>query len=337
MKARKFFIKEVRDLFLFMMVSLLQTYLMCPRCAPDRFFRIALFTLLMWIILWKGNSYLSEYLSKKIPWIQFPMKRFLIGILVTVTFTVMAVLSLIALFQYFSTATLGEADTYTLYGSILITILISVFLHARQFLFFWRKASFEKEMFEKESIAARYESLKNQVSPHFLFNSLNALTNLVYEDQDKAVKFIKQLSEVYRYVLDTRDKEVVPVEDELRFLESYVFLQQIRFGNRLNVHISVDDTSINVVPLALQMLMENAIKHNIVSEEEPLTIKVYSENGFLVVENDLQRKALVHGEASSGVGLLNVCKRYQFLSSEKVQIIEANRKFVVKLPVVKEL
>jgi len=337
MKARKLFIKELRDLFLFVMVSLLQTYLVCPGCDPDRFFGIAVFTLLMWIVLWKGNSHLSEYLSKKIPWIQFPMKRFLIGILVTVTFTVMAVLSLIALFEYFSTVTVGEAGTYTLYGSILITILISVFLHARQFLFFWRKASFEKEMFEKESIAARYESLKNQVSPHFLFNSLNTLTNLVYEDRDKAVKFIKQLSEVYRYVLDTREKEVVPIEEELRFLESYVFLQQIRFGNRLKVEISVDDMNIKVAPLALQMLIENAIKHNIVSEAEPLTIKVYSDNGFVVVENDLQRKASVHGEASSGVGLLNISRRYQLLSNENVQVIEANKKFAVKLPVLKEL
>ena len=337
MKTSKFVIREVRDLFLFLMVSLLQTYLVCARCAPERFFRIAVFTLLMWVVLWKGNSLLSGYLSGKIPWIQFPMKRFMVGILVTVTFTVIAVLSLIALFEYFSIATLGGAATYTLYGSILITILISVFLHARQFLFFWRKASFEKEMFEKESIAARYESLKNQVSPHFLFNSLNTLTNLVYEDQDKAVKFIKQLAEVYRYVLDTREKEVVPIEDELRFLESYVFLQQIRFGNRLKVDLSVNDKNIKVAPLALQMLIENAIKHNIVSEAEPLTIRVYAENGFVVVENDLQRKASVHAETSSGVGLLNISRRYEVLSNEKVQVVETNKKFAVKLPVLKEL
>jgi sensor histidine kinase YesM len=291
---------------------------------------------LMWTILWKGNSRLSQYLSRKIPWIQFPVRRFVVGIIVTITFTVLAVVSLILTFEYFAPRTIGEADIYTLYGSIVVTILISVFLHARQFFFFWRRASSEKEMFEKETIAARYESLKNQVSPHFLFNSLNALTNLVYEDQDKAVKFIKQLSEVYRYVLDTRGKEVVPIEDELRFLESYIFLQQIRFGSRLNVDISMADKNIKVAPLALQMLMENAIKHNIISDAMPLTIRLYSENGFVVVENSLQRKTSIHGESSGGVGLVNICRRYQFLSNVKVQVVEDNRKFVVRLPVLKE-
>jgi LytS/YehU family sensor histidine kinase len=290
----------------------------------------------MWIMLWKGNAFLSENLFKKVTWIEYPLKRFVLGMLVTITYTVLAIVGLIEIFERYSPIVFGDKYLYTVYGSVFVTIVISFFLHGRQFLLFWQKASFEKEKFEKESMAARYESLKNQVSPHFLFNSLNALTNLVYEDQDKAVKFIKQLSEVYRYVLDTRDKEVVPVVEELKFLESYLFLQRIRFGNKLTVNVSLpEDGGIRVAPLALQMLIENAIKHNIVSEADPLIIRLYAEDGFLVVQNNLQRKSVTN-ERTSGVGLENIRKRYEYLSDEKVAIIEDERTFQVRLPELKE-
>jgi sensor histidine kinase YesM len=291
----------------------------------------------MWAFLWKGNDILSCFLSRKIPWIHYPARRFLTGVVVNIGYTVLAVLFLLKSFEYFFNITLGEGGQYTLYGAIIVTILISFFIHAREFLSFWRKASFQKEKFEKESIAARYESLKNQVSPHFLFNSLNALTNLVYEDPDRAVKFIKQLSEVYRYVLETRDKEVVPVSEELAFLDSYLFLQRIRFGDKLEVKIHDINRNVGVAPLALQMLIENAIKHNIISEEDPLRIKLYADNGFLVVENNLQRKQTLDTESSSGLGLVNICKRYEYLSNEKVGVAESEGFFVVRLPALKEL
>jgi sensor histidine kinase YesM len=331
--TKKTFIRELRDLFFFFLISLLQTYLMCPQCNTlERFGRILLFTFLMWIVLWKGNSFLSDFLSAQIPWIRQPVKRFLLGIVLTICYTVLAVVTLIEVFEYFTETTMGEAYLYTLYGSIIITILISFFLHARSFLLSWRKASFEKEVFEKESISARYEALKNQVSPHFLFNSLNALTNLVYEDQEKAIRFIKQLSEVYRYVLETHDKEVVPLSQELKFLESYLYLQQIRFGRKLNVRMGAMPENMQVAPLALQMLIENAIKHNVVSEEDPLTILLYPENGFLVVENNLQKKICMDEAPSPGLGLENIRKRYEYLSNEKVQVLQNEIKFIVKLP-----
>ena len=310
---------------------------MCPRCnTAESFLSILLFTFLMWIMLWKGNSFLSENLFKRVTWIEYPLKRFALGMLVTISYTVVAIVALIEVFERYSQIIFGDKYLYTVYGSIFVTIVISFFLHARQFLLFWQKASFEKEKFEKESMVARYESLKNQVSPHFLFNSLNALTNLVYEDQDKAVKFIKQLSEVYRYVLDTRDKEVVPVAEELKFLESYLFLQRIRFGNKLTVNVSLpEDGGIRVAPLALQMLIENAIKHNIVSEADPLTISLYVEDGFLVVRNNIQKKNLT-SEPTSGVGLENIRKRYEYLSDDKVAIVEDEGIFQVRLPVLME-
>jgi LytS/YehU family sensor histidine kinase len=217
---------------------------------------------------------------------------------------------------------------------VIITIIISLILHSREFLLRGRQATLDKEIHQKESIRARYETLKSQVSPHFLFNSLNALTNLVYEDQDKAVKFIKQLSEVYRYVLDTRDKEVVTLEEERKFLRSYLFLQQIRFGDKLKLKVELDGIQTLVAPLVLQMLVENAIKHNVVSEADPLHIRIFSQDGYIVVENDLQRKSALVND-SPRLGLDNIAKRYEFLSDKKVEVIQ-NGKFIVKLPIIPE-
>jgi len=328
--------KQLRDLGLFALVSVVQTYFTCPVCVTSRLYlMVSLVTFFLWILLWKGNSLITNYLNSKISWLHEPVKRLVVGFSSTIIYSVTAVLALMYAFSRAFGFDFGSQYKSTVYMCIIITILISLFLHGRQFLLSWRKARIDAEQYEKESIAARYESLKSQVNPHFLFNSLNALTNLVYEDADKAVKFIKQLSEVYRYVLDTRDKEAVPLEEELKFIESYNYLQHIRFGNKLNVSIDLPRSDIFIAPLALQMLFENAIKHNVVSEDDPLTIKVFEEDGFIVVRNNLQRK-LTRNEPSAGIGLENICKRYEFLSDRKVEVLEDADSFSVKLPVLKD-
>jgi LytS/YehU family sensor histidine kinase len=230
----------------------------------------------------------------------------------------------------------GTSFIYNIYGSVVITVSISFFIHAKHFLMHLRQATIEKAKFEKESITARYEALKNQVNPHFLFNSLNALTNLVYEDQDKAVKFIKQLSEVYRYVLDSRDKEVVTIREELNFLKSYLFLQQIRFGDKLKIEINISHEDRFIAPLALQMLVENAIKHNVVSEDDPLSIAISEEGQFIVVENNIQKKK-TSIEPSAGVGLENIQKRYALLTNTPVGIADSGNSFKVMLPLLTRL
>jgi LytS/YehU family sensor histidine kinase len=155
----------------------------------------------------------------------------------------------------------------------------------------------------------------------------------VYEDQDKAAKFIKQLSEVYRYVLDSREKETVSIQEELRFVKSYLFLQEIRFGDNLKVRLDLDNASGNVAPLALQLLLENAIKHNVVSQENPLFVEMKVSDGFIWVENKLQRKSVL-GENSPGMGLNNIRNRYAFLSNKEVIVKESVEKFSVGLPVI---
>ena len=287
---------------------------------------------MMWMIMWIGNDRLTHLISLRISWVEHPIKRLVVGVISTVMFTVVVAIGLLKSWEYSWGIKFGGYSEFITI-SLIITFFISLFLHGREFLLQWRRSAVEAEKYQKESIAAQYTSLKNQVNPHFLFNSLNALTNLVYEDQDKAAKFIKQLSEVYRYVLDTQSKEVVSLKEELEFLDSYLFLQKIRFGNNLAIEVNLSTTTSMVAPLALQLLIENAIKHNIVSSENPLVIKLKQEKNFIVVENNLQRKTSL-GELSQGIGLENIKNRYKFLSPIPVEVSEADGKFIVRLPLI---
>jgi sensor histidine kinase YesM len=298
------------------------------------FLKIASFSSLMWIFLWLGNALASDLIDRRIEWIKEPVKRFVVGMLVMVVYTVAISYALVWVYKAVFGLNVGDTSTFQ-YSTLIVTFIISLFMHGRGFLQSWKLAEIEAEKAKQESIKANYESLKNQVNPHFLFNSLNALTSLVYEDQDKAAKFIKQLSEVYRYVLDSRNKEVVTIEEELDFMNAYLFLQQIRFGDKLKIENELKPIKGNVPPLALQMLVENAIKHNEVSQEQPLIIRLYADGSNLFVSNNLQLKSKLISD-SVGVGLDNIRKRYEFLSDRPVVIEKKENKFIVKLPILTE-
>lgn len=333
--TKEVLIRELKYAGFFILASIVQTYFSCRGCDTLRDYSlIAFFTLIMWVILWRGNSLVTGIVNDRISWYKYPTKRLIVGLVSTITYTIIAVLSAMMAFERLFNVSFGSSFERTVYFAVGITIIISLILHSREFLLKGREATLDKEIHQKESIRAKYEALKSQVSPHFLFNSLNALTNLVYEDQEKAVKFIKQLSEVYRYVLDTRDKEAVSLDEEKRFLNSYLFLQQIRFGDKLILDVDLGNVHSLVAPLVLQMLVENAIKHNVISEEHPLRIRIFEQDGFIVVENDLRKKSTLTDD-SAGIGLNNIALRYEFLSDKKVEVMQ-NGKFIVKLPIIPE-
>lgn len=292
-------------------------------------------TAAIWVFLWIGNAYVSHWLDGKISWHTAGTKRLLAGVVGMIGYTLAAVYFLAFFYRFVFNFDVGSGIGGTLLSTIIITVVISMFMTGRSFLVHWKQAAVDAEASKRETINARYESLKSQVNPHFLFNSLNALTSLVYENQDKAAKFIKQLSEVYRYVLDTRGKEVVPLQDELKFLNSYLFLQQIRFGDKLKVNVRLSGINTVVAPLALQMLLENAIKHNVISEEVPLHIDIYSEDSFIIVENSLQKKNILE-EDSHRLGLENIRRRYEFLSKVRVEVTNSGVSFAVRLPFIEQ-
>lgn len=297
------------------------------------YFWVGSFTASLWVLLWIGNAYTANLVSYFYSWTERPVTRFLVGIVVMVVYTMLVLYGVVFVYETFFGIRFQNDMTQVVWISLSITVVISLFMHGRAFLSNWKNAELSAAELQKENIRAQYDSLRSQVNPHFLFNSLNALTNLIHDHPDKAVKFVKQLSEVYRYVLDTQGKEVVPLAEEVKFLQSYLFLQQIRFGDKLRVEVRLDNVRTVVAPLVLQMLVENAIKHNVVSSENPLVIQVYEKNQELVVENPIQPKTIML-EESKGIGLENIRKRYSFLSSKPVVVDSAGGVFTVRLPII---
>src|SRR5690606_17692569 len=181
--------------------------------------------------------------------------------------------------------------------------------------------------------SAKFESLKNQIDPHFLFNSLNVLSSLIEENPDNAQRFTTSLSKVYRYVLEQKDKELVSVAEELSFAKTYMNLLKMRFENSLFYEIPNEVTipDAKVVPLSLQLLLENTVKHNVVSEQKPLYIRIFVDGDYLAIENDYQKKEVLQDR--QGVGLQNIINRYAIITNRKVAIAQNDKTFTVRIPI----
>ena len=189
------------------------------------------------------------------------------------------------------------------------------------------------ERLEKENVQAQFAALKSQVNPHFLFNSLSILSSLVHADAELSEKFIDQLSRAYRYILEQKDNERVLLKTEIEFIQAYRFLLNIRFENKFDVVINVpeaDQTRYMIAPLTLQLLVENAVKHNRMSAKEPLRVNIYLDRDYLVVQNTLQLRP--QSEKSTGLGLQNIITRYSLLTEQSVWVGESDGNFVVKIP-----
>jgi LytS/YehU family sensor histidine kinase len=209
--------------------------------------------------------------------------------------------------------------------------IASIYESIRNF-HFWEVSELEKEKLEKEHLNSQLEGLKSQVNPNFLFNSLNTLIHLIPEDAQRSVNFVQQLAKIYRYFLETENEKIVPLKQEMDFVTSYTFLLKERFGD--NLHIEIDDKNACkdclVIPFSLQLLLENCIKHNIISNDKPLYINILINNDFLFVKNNLQLKN--QNQESTGVGLKNIENRYRLLGKETMKVEKMETEFCVMLP-----
>ncbi len=233
----------------------------------------------------------------------------------------------------------GTGNTITTFqinaASFVSFIAIASMYEAMRYSQLLQLAIVEKEVLAKANLQTQLEGLKNQVNPHFLFNSLNTLIQIIPEHPDRAVRFVYQLSKVYRYILEIKESDTTSLKNELKFLVAYAFLLKERFGDNLKVHLAEMDSysEFQIIPLALQIVLENAIKHNIVSTEKPLTIDIFIENGDkLIVRNNLQRKNQV--QEGTGTGLENIKTRYALLSNKKMEVIITAQYFTVVLPLI---
>lgn len=295
-----------------------------------------LYTLLISIPLWIGNSYIGNNLNWICTWKGTPRKRLIVSLLATFFYTIFVSIAVhffwmeVILQQDF--ALLDLNTIIHILVILIITYIVSSYVYSRKFFRSWQEAIIEQEALKRDVLTMEYKALKNQVNPHFLFNTLNVLTSIV-ADNDKATTFIKKLSDVYRYVLEQKDKQVVGLSTELQFVKDYIYLQKIRYEIGLNIHINLTDISKMIVPLSLQMLVENAVKHNIVSDEQPLQVEIYSENAdYVVVKNNLQKKSNII--KTEKIGLENIKSRYKFLTNKPFIVEQTTTDFTVKLPVI---
>lgn len=290
---------------------------------------------------------LHEILKRKLPWTKInPTKRIFIQLFSNLIICNVVMICYMIAFQFVlenvlqKDCILQEDMRKYFFNNIMmatvLTILANLILEGSYFLDQWRKSLLETETLKRKNIQSQFESLKNQVNPHFLFNSLNALSSLVHTDPLKAEEFIDEFAKIYRYVLDIKDKVLVPLKEEYHFIKSFIFLQQIRFEKNLQINFNIEEQYLSdfIPPLSLQELIENAIKHNEVSEDNPLQIDIYTENNMLVVSNNIQKR--MQTIASTKTGLRNINERYLMLSSSAAQFEENKNHFTVRLPLIKE-
>ncbi len=284
-------------------------------------------------VIWLGNEAIFDYFHARLPLMEDTFQRVLFIALSSAVYTITG---------YFSTAyliKLGLHDFkmptdywFELKICLLFTTLVVLFYEASFFFKQWKDTLVEAEKLRKETVQAQLEGLRQQINPHFLFNSLNTLVAIIPENTQTATDFVHKLSHVYRYLLCVKEKELVTLAEELEFLNSYIFLLKVRFEENLNIRLSVPESAKGKLlpPVSLQLLIENAIKHNVVSREHPLHLDIFVEDNRLLVQNNLQPKQQL--EESTGMGLQNIQTRYVLLSEEKVGITHTATHFLVSLP-----
>lgn len=293
-------------------------------------------SLIITLICWEGNVAIMRKVRKHFPGFQHTAQRLRYEILGSFIFTSM--LSL-AMAYYFHPEWIdvfpGWRDKEFLSCFIFSLVPTAFFLavyESRYFLAEWKKNIQQTEALARLHITSQFEALKKQLDPHFLFNSLNTLASLIHPTNEAAQNYLERLSDVYRYVLDTREKPTVTLQEELAFLEAYMYLIKVRFRDNVNIlqDLSPECFQKHIPALSLQLLVENAIKHNVISKEQPLYIRIFEENDKLTVSNNKQiKQTLGH---STKVGLQNIVNRYQLLNGQPVEVVDGDQTFEVRLP-----
>jgi len=317
-------------------------FILCPACYGDfsLFLRNVddfVYSFLLSCFLSGGISFIIAKTNERFPWLDAPLSRFIFDFLVVIAYTFVVSFCLASVFSifvwdYYTIDNINWANITS--GTILpivIALIITFFMTGRSFLMEWRQAAITTEQMRSEQLESQYQSLKDQLNPHFLFNSLNVLSNLVYENPDQANAFIEKLSKIYRYVLDVQYQELVTLDEELAFAKNYLELQELRFGTKLSYIINVEDSAnFSLPPLTLQLLLENAIKHNAATKEKPLVISIKQEGNELKVVNTSSPRETQPGE--SGIGLKNIKERYGFMTDRMIVIEKNESLFEVSLP-----
>ncbi len=287
-----------------------------------------------------GNSFINRKLDSAVPWnTKNNVFRFALQGMATLLYCIVSTAAIVLLFHSLSAPHVNAR--YLAVAVVMgttIALLISTSYLAFIYFMHWEQALREAEQLKHEALRAQFNALKSQVNPHILFNNLNSLATLITENQEMAVEFVHRLANVLRYVLQSMDKKLVELESELHCIDAYMFLFQIRFEDNIKLKISIPEKYYHytIAPLTLQMLLENAVKHNIISNEYPLSVvmEINSAGDALIVRNTVRKKN-VHDDATH-VGLKNIQNRYKYLDKRGITIVENESEFTVTIPLLRD-
>ncbi|GAB2831932.1 sensor histidine kinase [Ferruginibacter profundus] len=287
---------------------------------------------------WYSHAQYDHFLKSKFPSLQLTGKRVLFKLLVNLFIMTPSVLLIFFVFHQFNILGYQIKDGDLKYGYLVGLAINLVFETLWEVIYIidkYKEATAEKDMLEQLQLQQEFDGLKQKVNPHFLFNCFNTLSALIAEDKDKAEKFLDELSKVYRYLLRKNNDSMSTLESEVKFIQSYFQLLKTRHGEAVDLQVEVDKQYSNYLlpSLSLQMLLENAVKHNALSKNKPLTIEIFTTTGNkLVVNNNLQRRTIK--APSNKVGLDNIKTKYDLLHLKGFQVMEDGKNFTVVLPLI---
>ncbi|MBO9613561.1 MAG: sensor histidine kinase [Dyadobacter sp.] len=302
----------------------------------QHFFLSVLFSTLLTLTFWEGNRCIIIWMRRIFPEYSQTGRRVAAEAVLAVGYVFLVSLVLDVL--YYKPVYHVSVLAISFRISIIPTVIVYLVYEAVYFFDAWKMNVRKTEALMRENVQSQLEVLKNQLDPHFLFNSMNTLAALIDDENTAAQDYLERLSDVYRYVLVSRNKNTVLLSEEIAFVDAYVYLNKIRFRENLQVEKRLSTAALarHITPLSLQMLIENAIKHNAASRENPLHIVVREEGDeYLVVENNISEKTIL--EKSTRVGLQNIINRYSLLTDREVKVTRDEARFVVKIPLLGQL
>jgi len=339
-KPNKIILRILRDLLILIVIGNFISIFTIPEnlWSLEVVLRNCMFSIVIGFPAWRGMTHIVVVLERKVPWLKYPIKRLVVqvlamtlfaGILIFIAFSIW--IWLVKDLDFRSVVEFVIPSLKVVYVFMILSLVVG---NSIEFFRNWREAAIQQEELKRAHLALQYKTLKDQVRPHFLFNSLSSLVTLINTDTEKATLFVHKLSDVYRYVLEQRENELVPLEEEVKFLEDYIYLQKIRFGESLQVRLNLEmNQKQMMIPLSLQMMVENAIKHNEASADHPLIVDISSNDHYqVVIRNNLQKKEVM--ENSPGMGIENLRKRIAFFTDEPLVIEQDPETFNVTIPTI---
>lgn len=286
------------------------------------------------LLLWIGNLLLTKLFNRYLSWLSYGNIRFFVHLLCGVIYSLVVINGSYIALKYLLTIdppTRSQLIVMNVYGAILFIPTFSIYF-SLHFLRSWRKSEVESERLQKETVRTQLELLKSHLDPHFLFNNLNILSSLIDKDKNSSKVFLDKFADVYRLLLRSKAEDLIPLRDELNFIESYCFLLQTRFEESIQFNMTIAPALHRLLlpPLTLQLLIENAIKHTMITEKSPLRIVISGGDNTITVSNNLNERPT--DSRNAGSGLENIRRRYSHFTSEEIKIEKTLTDFSVTIP-----